>query len=247
MSASFLAGVVFATLFASPSVDTGDAASVRRFDPARLSPAMAAWILARLPPAGERTAAAQRRALADLERWLLSAQGLGLEEAIGTTPTASKAFLGRRANCLGLAHLAAALGRRAGLDLVYVETRAAPVVERSDAVRVVHRHAAVALIDPASALVLDFGGVARRPLASLRLLTDHQARGLFYANRGAERLIAGEPAAALPWLEAAVELVEEAWLWRNLALAWMRTGRPAAAALAREHARALAGPAQSMR
>ena len=217
---------------------TGNA-SIRRLDPAAESPLLIAWTRDHLPMITERTPATQTAALHRLSDLLLGPHGLGLEESIGFTPTATGAFLTGRANCLAFAHLAMAIGRRAGIDLVYIEVLARPTIDQTPALRVVHRHAAVALLTDHDALVLDFGGIERKPRDAVRMLTDHQARGLFLANRGAEKLIDGEAEAALPWLEAAVELVEEAWLWRNLALALVRTGRPAAAAVAREHAREL--------
>lgn len=245
MNGPAIVGMVLAALLGDAGLGLGGAPTLRRFDPALESPLQIAWTLAhrsRIVP-GTDTARGARAALERLATLLLDVEGLALEESIGTTPTATGAFLTRRANCLALAHLAVTVGRRAGLELAYVEVIDRPPVDHDSGLRVVHRHAAAALVDDRGALILDFAGVSRHGHDTIRVLTDHQARGLFFANRGAEMLIDGRAESALPWLEAAVELVEEDWLWRNLALALVRAGRPAAAAVARQHARDLAGGA----
>ncbi len=242
-------------LIATPASQTTDIpridlAAVRQVQPAQTTPAMNAWAEAVFrgfdsPRGPKHLASSDQRHLAarfaHLAEALLAPEGLGLEESLERTPTAVEAFASRRANCLGLAHLTVALGRLADLPITFVEEAAAAALEERDGIRVAHRHAAAGWSEGEYVWVFDFAGLRRRPATDVVMLTDHQARGQLYANRGAEALLAGDPQSAVPWLEAAVELVSEDWVWRNLALALVRSGRPAAARVAREHASNLAG------
>lgn len=244
-------------LIATPASQTTDVpridlAAVRQVQPAHTTPAMEAWVDAvfdhtdRGMDAGHRPPATSQRdsaRFALLAAALLGDDGLALEESLQRTPTAVEAFADRQANCLGLAYLTVALGRLADLPMAFVEESAPPALEQRDGVRVAHRHAAAGWRAGRHVWVLDFAGLRRRPADQVVVLTDHQARGLFYANRGAEALLAGDAPSAVVWLEAAVELVPEDWVWRNLALALVRSGRPTAARVAREHARSLGGRA----
>lgn len=168
-----------------------------------------------------------------LARLLVDSPELRLAESPLGTVTAAEAFTTRRANCVAFAHLAVALGREVGLDVYFVLMRDVEGYEDRGTLRIAYGHLAAGFGPPTRRTVLDLGGLSRPSWRRARRIADATALAIFYSNRGAERLLSGEAAAALPWLRAAVKADPElSRAWVNLGVAERRSGDPEAAAAA---------------
>lgn len=149
-----------------------------------------------------------------------------LREVSGITRTASGAFAAGEADCVSLAHLLVALGREAGADVRFVAYRGPEASHRASDLRVEVWHLAAGIETRRGLIAFDFGGVSRPRPEQAEVVTDARAASVYLSNRGAQRLLAGDPAGALPWLHRAVaEDDRHLAAWVNLSVALRRTGR----------------------
>ncbi len=194
-------------------------------DPAASSPEMRRWA-ARM--VSEKAAArVQFRQLADA---LLNPRKLGLREDSNFTPTALQAFTYRRADCVGFAYLAIALGRTVGLDLDLVIVGEVFAEQQQQDLRIERRHVAAALRLDSGLLILDFAGLSAAYPSALQFVDRATGRGIFLANRSAQSLLAGEIEEALLWGRLALLLAPDLRAARNnFSAAWQRTAHYQAA------------------
>lgn len=163
------------------------------------------------------------RRLEILLHQLVDAEGLGIHYRAGYTGTADEVFASRKANCLGFMNLFIGLARSLGLTVYYVVVEEGQSFGREGDLVVVSDHIAAGYGPPHEMLLLDF--VVGPPIdyRGLEPVSDRVALAKYYSNRGAEVLMAGDVAAALPWLEAAVALDPQlATSWVNLGVARRR-------------------------
>lgn len=208
-------------------------------DPLRLSPEARAW-LNELGPLLGRPESRMRvllEALVDPEPWT----GLApLVEISGLTRTAAGAFAAGEADCVSLAHLLVALGREAGVRAHFVAYRGSETARHQAGLRVEVWHLAAGVETRRGLTAFDFGGVSRPGSEQAERVTDARAASIYLSNRGAERLLAGDPMGALPWLRRAVTAdAEHLAAWVNLSVALRRAGQADAARRAADRALAL--------
>jgi|CXWL01.1.fsa_nt_gi hypothetical protein len=238
-------GLASATLAASPS-EAPPASGPR--DLLALTPPMRAWVH-RVAPAFDATERARQLAFDATERARQLARALlgpelGLVEVVGPTTSAAEVFASRRANCVGFALLAVALGRELGLPLSFALAGGVESYAVRGDLRIGTGHLAASWGRAGRLQILDFAGVGKPRAGALDLVADRTAAAVFHANRGAERLLAGGDRAA-PEAVAALEIavafdpgLEQAWV--NLGVARRRAGDAAGAEIAYRHALALA-------
>ena len=204
VSNGLLCFMVLLPLYAAPAAASG---------PWQISDEMEAWLDAEVSSVGSQDDR-MRSLLAALER-----RPLVYDDA--HTGTAEEVFRTHRYDCLGLAHLVVGLARRLGVDAYYVRVSVPDQVEQQGSLTVTAAHVAAGWGPAGRVRSVEIGvdpGASRR---ALHPLPDPTARAMHFTNRGAESLLAGEPHAALDWLDRAVRTDPRwtsAWVNRGVAL-----------------------------
>ena len=163
-------------------------------------------------------------------RALISSRGLGLTYEADHTVGAREAFTTRRANCVTFTNLFVGLARELGLPVYFVLIDDVQKFTREGDLVVVSDHMTAGYGEPHQRLILDFTPGQSADYRGIHELSDLTAIAMFYSNRGAALLRAGESGPAVPWLRTAVTLDPElAGGWTNLGVALRRTGDLAAA------------------
>ncbi len=113
------------------------------------------------------------------------------------TYTASEALDFQAGNCMALAIVTKSLADLAGVDLKFQRVRNAPVYDRAENVVMVSDHVRARLYLPGERLswvTVDY--FPSRESSNAGLITEQQFLALYYRNRAAELMLAGEQSAA---------------------------------------------------
>ncbi len=163
----------------------------------------------------------------DLVEALLDPRRHGTTYEAGFTGTAAEAFRRHAANCLGFTNLFVAMARELGVPVYFVavdEVEGFQRAEEEDLV-IVSRHITAAHGPTHDLRILEFSLGPEVDYHTARRVSDRTAVALYYSNRGAERLQAGEHEPARQSLQVAVAIDPElASAWVNLGVARRRTG-----------------------
>lgn len=189
--------------------------------PFALSPEMHAWLAQNVQHAGS-----PQERLKTLLRSIVSTNGgLGVSYQADLTITAEDVFKTRKANCLAFTNLFVGLARELGVDVYFLLVEDLQSFAREGDLVVVSDHMTAAFGRPPDRLILDFTPGEVREYRETRELSDVMAVAMYYTNRGAGFLRAGDQRGALQWLETAVQLAPDlAGAWTNLGVARRRTG-----------------------
>src|ERR687895_346070 len=168
-----------------------------------------------------------------LDRLLAAMIGqMQLKYEAGRTATAREAFEVRRANCLAFTSLFVGMARELGIPAFYLNVEDVERFEKDGDLMVVSGHVSAGYDIGGSRLkILDFTPAQDR-LGYRRVhpITDLRAVAVFYSNRGAEALRAGNAVEALGWLRKGVEIdPETSSAYSNLASILRMRGRNAEA------------------
>ncbi len=143
----------------------------------------------------------------------------------GYTGTATDVFEKRQANCLSFTNLFVGMAREVGVPVYYLEVLDVETYRKEGDLVVVSDHVAVGYDAAPDALVLDFSEHGLQENDQLERISDLTAIAMFYTNRGAEALQAGELELSLRWLRVAVLIDPElAHAWVNLGVGLRRSG-----------------------
>lgn len=157
---------------------------------------------------------------------------LGFDYDDTRTLTAAEAFRTRSGNCISFANLMVALARNAGLKASYQEVLIQPVwISREDTL-LITKHINVVVSSPRYSYVVDVSGVRISQHDRRRIITDLDAKTLYYSNIGAEALIGNDLPAAWAYLARAIDI--ESRLtdpWVNLGVVYARNDQLDAAEL----------------
>jgi Tfp pilus assembly protein PilF len=163
---------------------------------------------------------------------LLSPDQLGVTYDASFTGTAPEVFARRRANCLGFTNLFVAMARELDVPVHFLfvdEVEGFDRVEEDDLV-VVSRHITAGYGPAHDLRVLEFSLGPEVSYKAVRRVSDTTAVALYYSNRGAELLRAGDVAAARRMLAIATGIDTELPLaWVNLGVVHRRSADYAAA------------------
>jgi Flp pilus assembly protein TadD len=194
--------------------------------PFEITDEMRAWAHAQVP------ASTQQEELLDrLLAAMINSSSLQLVYEAGHTATAREAFESRRANCLAFTSLFVGMARELGMPVFYLDVEDVEKFEKDGDLMVVSGHVSAGYsIGGGKLKILDFTPAQTPGYRRVHPVTDLRAVALFYSNRGAESLRAGNVAEGLGWLRKAVLIDPEfASAWVNLGVALRRTGDVAAA------------------
>lgn len=202
-------------------VHHGPVVSVAEVDVLEVTPEMAEFVAHYAP--GYR--AAETR-LALLTTAVVSEGVLGFDYRVERTLTAREAFEQRTGNCVGFSNLMVALARTAGLQARFQEISLEPQWFSEDDTLLVAKHINVVVSAGGRSWVVDSSGVETRPTDLRRLITDSEARALYFNNRAVDALIRGDLYRSWAWLLLAVETaprLPDAWI--NLGVVYGRSGQ----------------------
>jgi tetratricopeptide (TPR) repeat protein len=157
---------------------------------------------------------------------------LGFDYDDTRTLSAEDAFSTRSGNCIGFANMMVALARASGLDASYQEILRRPEwTSRADTVLLV-KHVNVVLTGPRKRYVIDLSGEKIRADADRRIISDEEARALYFNNLGAEALLDNELPLAHAYLVKAIDSAPDmADPWINLGVVYGRNEQMEAAKL----------------
>jgi len=233
-----LAALGFAACSSGPGdvVDGSDLAEVaarRGLDPAAvrhpflLDDEMREWLAGNVS-----SRQSVERRLDDLLAALVSAEdGRRIRYGGGHTGTAREVFESGRSNCLGLTGLFVAMARELGVPAFFVWVDEVESYAEAEDLVVVSNHVTAGFGPLHTLRILELG---REPseagYRSFHRISDLRAIALYYSNRGAELLQAGDADAGRRSLETSVAIDGELpSAWVNLGVARRRGGDPAGA------------------
>jgi Flp pilus assembly protein TadD len=189
--------------------------------PFEITAEMRAWAHAQVP---ESTPEAQR--LEALLAALIDPGRLQLQYEPGHTATAREAFESHRANCLAFTSLFVGLARELGIPAFYLDVDDVERFEKDGDLMVVSGHVSGGYdVGSGKVKILDFTPAAQPGYRRVHPLADVTAVALYYSNRGAELIRAGQGEGAMPLLRRAVEIDPElGGAWVNLGVGRRRAG-----------------------
>lgn len=158
---------------------------------------------------------------------------LGFRYDAGRSMSAAEAFMQRSGNCLSFANLLVAMARRAGLQAEYQQVFVPRDWTSRDNTIVLEKHVNVIVSGRHQAYVMDISGQDPGPGAHRQVLSDAEARALYYNNLGVEALLAGDLPTAHAWISRAIGTAPGmASPWVNLGVVLGRNGQQEDAAFA---------------
>ena len=189
-------------------------------DPLELTDEMRAWARANV-----RRGLSEAEKLEALMAALTRKEGLAVRYEREFTGTAREVFESGEANCLSFTNLFVALARELDVDAYYLNIRRGPRYEQEGDLVVRWEHVTAGWDRGTERKVLEFGVIPESSYRTAVKLADVTALGMFYSNRGAESLLAGDVDGAREWLETAVAIAPE-WShsWLNLGVVRRRSG-----------------------
>lgn len=164
-----------------------------------------------------------------LQDLLYGEQFLNIQYSDVKTHTAEEAFYARSGNCLSVMNLYVAMARYAGVDASFQTVDVQPSWDRRGDLLVLSQHInATGRLSVRRSYVVDFTPeIALQKLTS-SVVTDQQARSLYFNNIGVEFLIAGDEEQALIYFKNALFLDGESSIaWNNIGATYNRLGNTA--------------------
>lgn len=142
--------------------------------------------------------------------------------------TASEAFEARRANCLSLVNLYIGMARHLGLDVRYQTVQIRPMWNRRGELLILSEHInALGRMGPSTQYIVDFTPEVRLQQQTAEVITDEQAKALYFNNLAVELLVEGQPQQALELFRVALALdASLAMAWNNIGSALGRLDQP---------------------
>lgn len=161
-----------------------------------------------------------------LQDLLYGEEHLYIQYADTKTHTAMEAFLAREGNCLSVMNLYIAMARYAEVDADFQTVDVKPSWDMRGGMMVLSQHInATGRFSIGRHYVVDFTPeIALQQLTS-EVVSDQQARALYFNNLGVESMIAGEPEQALSYFKNALFLDPKSSIsWNNIGTAYSRLG-----------------------
>jgi len=172
-----------------------------------------------------------RERLGKLQTLLFSSEGLDLQYDDQHTQTALEVYQSRAGNCLSVMNLYVAAARFLDIDASFQTAKVRPEWDRKGNLVVLSEHInATGKLGPFEEYVVDFTPDLALQQMTVRVVSDHLARAMYFNNLGVEAMIAGDYDGALAFLRNALWLQPDlAIAWNNIGTAFNRSGKPEAA------------------
>lgn len=159
---------------------------------------------------------------------LYGENNLGITYSDQKTHTAVEAFQARQGNCLSVMNLYVAMARYVGVEANFQTVDVQPNWDRRGDLLVLSQHInATGRFNIQRRYVVDFTPeIALQQLTSA-IVSDEEARALYFNNLGVEALIGGDLEIALAYFKNSLFLdPEESITWNNIGSAFNRLGNP---------------------
>lgn len=161
-----------------------------------------------------------------LQDLLYGEEFLHIQYEDAKTHTALEAFHAREGNCVSVMNLYIAMARHAGVDANFQTVEVQPNWDRRGDLLVISQHInATGRFSARRRYVVDFTPeIALQKLTS-RIVTDQEARALYFNNLGVEALIIKDPQQALIYFKNALFLDPDLSItWNNIGTTYNRLG-----------------------
>ena len=168
----------------------------------------------------------ERTRIERLQSFMYDEEQLGIIYSGEKTHTAMELLASRSGNCLSAMHLYVALARYLGVEARFQRVDVQPSWDKRGNLLVLSQHInATGRFDTTVRYVADFTPeIALQQLTSV-VLTDVEARSLYFNNLGVEALIAGDYPGAVSYLKNSLFLNNENSIaWNNIGAAYNRLG-----------------------
>ena len=161
-----------------------------------------------------------------LQELLFGENQLNLSYTDLKTHTAVEAFAARAGNCLSAMNLYVAMARYAGLDANFQTVAVQPTWDLRGNLLVLNQHInATGRVTVRRHYVVDFAPEVALQQLTARVISDQQARSLYFNNLGVEALVAGEPEKALAYFKNSLYLDDELqYAWNNIGSTYSMMG-----------------------
>lgn len=162
---------------------------------------------------------------------LVSPEGRRIRYDRGHTGTAREVFATGEANCLGFTGLFVAMARELGVSAYFVWVDEVESYAEQEDLVVISNHVTAGVGPLHDLRILELGGdTPQGDYRAIHRIPDRTAIALYYSNRGAELLQAGDPRQGREALETAVKIDDELpTAWVNLGVVRRRSGDAAGA------------------
>ncbi|NQV68616.1 MAG: hypothetical protein HQ498_01185, partial [Pseudohongiella sp.] len=142
------------------------------------------------------------------------------------THTAMEAFNAREGNCLSVINLYVAMARYAGVDAEFQTVEVQPSWDMRGDLLVLSQHInATGRFTMRRRYVVDFTPEIALQQLTAEVVSDQEARSLYFNNLGVESMIAGKPEQALPYFKNSLFLNADLSIgWNNIGAAYNRLG-----------------------
>ncbi len=148
---------------------------------------------------------------------------LGFDFDDTRTLSAAKAFETRSGNCIGFANMMVAMARRAGLKAQYQEVLRRPEWSSFEDTTVLTKHINVVISSNNYSYVVDASGASIKPTARRRLISDAEAKALYFSNIGVDALLNNDIATSYAYLVKAIDVAPRiSGSWVNLGVLFGR-------------------------
>lgn len=168
----------------------------------------------------------ERTRIERLQSFMYDEDQLGIIYSGEKTHTAMELLQSRSGNCLSAMHLYVALARYLGVEARFQRVDVQPSWDKRGNLLVLSQHInATGRFDTTVRYVADFTPeIALQQLTSV-VLSDIEARSLYFNNLGVEALIAGDYSGAVSYLKNSLFLNNENSIaWNNIGAAYNRLG-----------------------
>ncbi|MFT4861066.1 MAG: Flp pilus assembly protein TadD [Pseudohongiellaceae bacterium] len=161
-----------------------------------------------------------------LQELLYGQEHLGITYSDQKTHTAIETFHAREGNCLSVMNLYIAIARYAGLDAKFQTVDVQPNWDRRGDLLVLSQHInATGRFNAQRRYVVDFTPEISLQQLTSSIISDQEARALYFNNLGVEELIAGNDAAALVYFKNSLFLdPQQSISWNNIGSTYNRMG-----------------------
>ena len=168
----------------------------------------------------------ERKRVELLQDFLYDEANLGIIYSAEKTHTAMELYNARSGNCLSAMNLYVAMARHLGIEARFQRVDVQPSWDKRGGLLVLSQHInATGRFDQAIRYVADFTPeIALQQLTS-KVISDTQARALYFNNLGVEALVAHDYEGAIAYFKNALFLdPENAIAWNNVGAAFNRVG-----------------------
>jgi len=159
-----------------------------------------------------------------LQKLLFGEDFINLRYADEKTHTALEAFYARSGNCLSAMNLYVAMARYAGVEAHYQTVDIQPSWDRRGGLLVLSQHInATGRLSVRRRYIVDFTPEVVLQQLTSSVISDEEARALYFNNLGVEELIKGDNEAALKYFKNSLFLDDQSSIaWNNIGTTYSR-------------------------